>query len=447
MFNFYRVPWSGWLTILFLLTFAKPCVSQDDDALRRQLQRGFEGLELISQFVELEAIDDATFAVATPKETVLVVLGSVERVSVVDSFLSEGGAVLVASDQASERTATLKYGVKFIGESVTARSENDGYLSNRDCPVIRRFSEHPSLNGVRSIASNRPGIMLADDLTVIARYPALSSVGASDAFAAAGETKKGGRIIAIADQTIFTNQMITAESNDLFAYQSLLWLKDSDRKYVHFIVDGDYKRHDNVEDLELPPVQLSPDEIREILKQLPAEKLLEFGNQLAADVEDKDLINEFLREQIDGISDYDYNRGMIWALFFGVCVSLILAFLWQKKMLRRTASVAALERHFKSKKLSRFRAIRDRQWAANLLLDSFCRQAEGRGYRDWPSFPEGLSVRPGAESERLFDEMGQASNDFKTKPASYWTQSRLLKLEADVNNWLVMIVMTRGESK
>ena len=62
MFNFYRVPLSGWLTILFLLTFVKPCVSQDDDALRRQLQRGFEGLELISQFVELEAIDDATFA-------------------------------------------------------------------------------------------------------------------------------------------------------------------------------------------------------------------------------------------------------------------------------------------------------------------------------------------------------------------------------------------------
>jgi len=165
MFNFYRVPLSGWLTILFLLTFVKPCVSQDDDALRRQLQRGFEGLELISQFVELEAIDDATFAVATPKETVLVVLGSVERVSVVDSFLSKGGAVLVASDQASGPNANLKYGVKFIGESVNARFDNDGYLSNRDCPVISRFNKHPSLNGVRSIASNRPGIMKTDSLS------------------------------------------------------------------------------------------------------------------------------------------------------------------------------------------------------------------------------------------------------------------------------------------
>ena len=165
--------------------------------------------------------------------------------------------------------------------------------------------------------------------------------------------------------------MITAEANALFAYQALRWLKDSDRKYIHFIVDGNYKSFERIEDIELPPVQLSPDEIRDILKQLPAEKLLAFGNQLAANVEDKDLINKFIREQMDGISDYAYNRGMIWLLFLGVCISLVLAFLWQKKLLRRTASIAVMERHFKSKKLLKFQAVRDRQWAANLLLDSF----------------------------------------------------------------------------
>ena len=442
----YRALFSGGLFLVFLSMFAEACAAQGNlESERWRWQRGFEGLEMVSRFVDLESLDETGFTIASPDKTILVVLGSVHRVSVVDSFLSRGGAVLVASDQASGRNAVLKNGVKFFGRSVITRFEDDGYLLNRDCPVIREINEHPSLKDVGSIASNRPGMMSAGNLTVIARYPELEGSTRPASFAAVDETRKGGRIIAVADQSVFTNQMITTESNDLFAYQALLWLKDSKRKYIHFIVDGSYKPHEDVEDVELPPIQLSPNEIREILKKLPPEKLLAFGNQLAADVEDKDLINKFIREQMDGISDYAYNRGMIWLLFLGVCLTLGLAFLWQNKLLRRTASVVAMDRHFKSKKLLKVRAVRDRQWAANLLLDSFCQQVEGRGYRDWPSFPEGLTVQQSDKSESIFNEMGQASNDFKTKPASYWTQNRLLKLESDVSNWLSVVVKARGE--
>lgn len=445
MSNFYRPRLLGRLPLMFLFMFVNPCASQDNSELLK-FQRGFEGLEMISEYLDLESIDKTAFAVASEKETVLVVLGSVHQVDGVDSFLTKGGAVLVASDQASGRNATLDYGVRFFGGPVNTRSEADGYLSNRDCPIVRQFSEHPSLQGVSAIASNRPGTMKAENLTVIARYPELSSYSGPVSFAAAGETRNGGLIIALADQSVFTNNMITAEANALFAYQALRWLKNSDRKYIHFIVDGNYKSFKRIQDIELPPIQLSPDEIRNILKKLPPGKLLAFGNQLAANVEDKDLINKFIREQMDGISDYAYNRGMIWLLFFGVCISLVLAFLWQKKLLRRTASIAAIERHFKSKRLLKFQTVRDRQWAANLLLDSFCRQANGRGYRDWPSFPEGLSVCSGANSKRIFGEMGQTSNNFKTKPASYWTKRRLLKLETEISNWRAIIVKRRGES-
>lgn len=444
MSNLYRPRLFRLLPLAFLFMFVNPCASQDNSEVLT-FQRGFEGLEMISKYLGLETIDKADFAVAPEKETVLVVLGSVHQVDGVDLFLNKGGAVLVASDQSSGRNATLDYGVRFFGGPVNTRSEADGYLSNRDCPIVSQFNGHPSLQGVSAIASNRPGTMKAENLTVIARYPELSRYSGPVSFAAAGETSNGGLIIALADQSVFTNNMITAEANALFAYQALRWLKDSDRKYIHFIVDGNYKSFERIEDIELPPVQLSPDEIRDILKQLPAEKLLAFGNQLAANVEDKDLINKFIREQMDGISDYAYNRGMIWLLFLGVCISLVLAFLWQKKLLRRTASIAVMERHFKSKKLLKFQAVRDRQWAANLLLDSFCRQAQGRGYRDWPSFPEGLSVRPGVNSKQIFGEMGQASNDFKTKPASYWTKRRLLRLETAVSSWREVIVTSRGE--
>ena len=444
MSNLYRPRLFRLLPLAFLFMFVNPCASQDNSEVLT-FQRGFEGLEMISKYLGLETINKADFAVAPEKETVLVVLGSVHQVDGVDLFLNKGGAVLVASDQSSGRNATLDYGVRFFGGPVDTRSEADGYLSNRDCPIVSQFNGHPSLQGVSAIASNRPGTMKAGNLTVIARYPELSGYSGPVSFAAAGETSNGGLIIALADQSVFTNNMITAEANALFAYQALRWLKDSDRKYIHFIVDGNYKSFERIEDIELPPVQLSPDEIRDILKQLPAEKLLAFGNQLAANVEDKDLINKFIREQMDGISDYAYNRGMIWLLFLGVCISLVLAFLWQKKLLRRTASIAVMERHFKSKKLLKFQAVRDRQWAANLLLDSFCRQAQGRGYRDWPSFPEGLSVRPGVNSKQIFGEMGQASNDFKTKPASYWTKRRLLRLETAVSSWREIIVTSRGE--
>jgi hypothetical protein len=437
---------SGWLLLIFFTLFAESGQSQDTVELK-QWQRGFEGFEMVSKFVELESVDESGFAIASPKETVLVVLGSLHRVSVVDSFLSKGGAVLVASDQASGRDAYLKNGVKFFGRSVNTRYKTEGYLFNRDCPVIRDLKGHPSLEGVTAIASNRPGMLSAGNLTIVARFPELEGTSRPASFAVADETENGGRILAIADQSLFTNQMITAEDNDLFAYQALLWLKDSKRKYVHFVVNGTYKRHDNVEDVELPPVQLTPDEIREILAKLPPEKLLAFGNQLAADVEDKDLINKFIREKVDGISDSAYNRGLIWALFFGVCITLMLAFLWQKRLLRRTASAVALDRHLKSKKNKKGQVVRDRQWAANLLLDSFCRRVESRGYRDWPSFPAGLSLHNNIESERIYNEMIQASNDFKTKPAGYWTKYRLLKLESDVSVWLTIVFENRGEQK
>jgi len=170
-------------------------------------------------------------------ESVLICLGDLnkELIGEVDQFLERGGSVLAASDQQDtffRSIVSLQTGVGFSSNSARARFVRDRYGGMPECPVVRDFRRHATLRGVRSLATNRPGILhvtTAPRSATIAFFPPLQDSTHADALIAAVEDigRGKGRLIAVADHSIFTNQMIACKDNDLFAYQALMWLKTS----------------------------------------------------------------------------------------------------------------------------------------------------------------------------------------------------------------------------
>jgi hypothetical protein len=406
-------------------------------------KRGFHGFNLICDAVGLTQITKDEFENYNEKDSVLVVLGDLNQVNGIERYLQRGGAVLAASDQQGARTARLRVGVRggieFRFDFPNAAIEQDRFGGMSDCPVVSDTRHHPALVGVNRIVSNRPGIIRAARSATMAFLPPLqnrSPPNASpNAFIASVENRAGGRLLAVADQSIFTNQMIAYEDNDLFAYQSLLWLKGESREYVLVICNGKVQPRIDLSDIELSIPPPSSQEVIEALKNLPPSAWLDFGNSVAAVVEDQNMVNEFIHENMDQVPEVAMNRFFIF-LFFGlICLSLVIGFVWQKKLLRQTASVVASQRNRKESKQRKSQESHERQWAAGVLLDSICIELADRRYNDWPEFPLGLGLGDDPDSRFIFRSMTKASNHFKSKPRTYWNRQRLQELEQDLFAW------------
>ena len=402
-------------------------------------KRGFHGFNLICDAVGLTQITENEFEKFHPTDSVLVVLGDLNQVNGMDRYLQRGGAVLAASDQQGARTARLRVdgrgGIEFRFDVAYAAHNRDMYRGMSDCPVIRDIRDHPALDGVQTIVSNRPGMLRAERTATIAFLPPLRNSPPPNGFIASVENRAGGRLLAVADQSIFTNQMIAYEDNDLFTYQSLLWLKGKNREHVLVICNGKVQPRLDLSDIELSIPPPSSEEVLDALKNLPPSALLDFGNSVAAEIEDQNMVNEFIHQTVAEIPEVVMNRFFIF-LFFGlICLSFVIGFVWQKKLLRQTASVVASQRNRRESKQRKSQESNERQWAAGVLLDSICIEVADRRYNDWPEFPLGLGLEDDPESKFIFRSMTKASNHFKSKPRSYWNRTRLRELEQELFAW------------
>ncbi len=423
---------------LFAVNTPRPLPAQER-MTESQWKRGFHGFNLICDAVGLAQTQGTEFVKYPPSESVLVVLGDLNQVDGMERFLERGGAVLAASDQQGARPFRLRSGtragIEFRFDSATALHQVDYFSGLPDCPVIRDIRQHPSLKGVNSIVSNRPGVLKAARSETMAFLPPLRDLPPPNAFIASVENRVGGKLLAVADQSIFTNQMIAYEDNHLFAYQALVWLKGENRKHILLICNGQVQPQLDPSDIELSIPPPSPEEVIAALKNLPPTAMLEFGNSVATVLEDQDMVNEFIHETMDKVPQVQFNRFLIF-LFFGlICLSCLIAFVWQKKMLRETASVVASRKKRREYKRRKSHEAQERQWAAGVLLDSICIELAKRRYNDWPEFPLGLGLEDDPESKLIFRSMAKASNHFKSKPQSYWTRKRLLELEQELFGW------------
>jgi len=121
-------------------------------------------------------------------------------------------------------------------------------------------------------------------------------------FAVAGAWDKG-RVLIMADEAVFNNEMMMQEDNDNFAlaYQSLQWLTDSGRRNRAYFVDN----HRTVSDFEGVLAELSK----------PPPPPLEILNRMVAGMENDNFFNRFV---------LGTSRD-IWPIWRGVTLGLALA--------------------------------------------------------------------------------------------------------------------------
>lgn len=435
------------LWFAFPVSSANAQISAEDD----EWKRGYHGLNLICSGLGLEHQTWEQWKSTKPSESVLVVLGRPARNQNVVSYLNRGGRVLYATDQ-SEKTLR-RYGFDFAGREAVVLNPRDGFEGHTDCPVVQTFDfEHPVLKDVERLVTNRPGYLVFHSRPRNVRYRKLASLPLMRSpgravniinnqellVMASFENSVDGKMLCIADQSVFSNQMLLHGQNALFSKQAIEWLKE-DRKFVHVVADGVDQFPVNLAnlDVEMPPP--TREEVIEALENLPPSMLLEFANEIATIVEDEDMFNEFANAITERINPKAMNRFLIFLSFAMACLFAMLVFATQRRYAHQTASGIATEKFRLKKKSDKRQEFVERQMAVEALMDSFCLEASNRRYRTWTNFPEDLGLeddeRNNPRVEAMLKSMAETNVLYKSKPAKYWTRYRLLGLEHEVNHW------------
>src|SRR5262249_42522957 len=156
-----------------------------------------------------------------------------------------GGAVLIATKQPLDEDLEDRLGLSVRGKTVNVPGDSDAaYRKDPHCPMMKAVSgSKEPWHGLEHVACNCPSYLQVRNprLRVIAEYPdswiANEPTGATRrfpgtlVFAVVGDWDKG-RVLIMADESVFNNEMMMQDDNDNFAlaYQSLQWLTDSGRR-------------------------------------------------------------------------------------------------------------------------------------------------------------------------------------------------------------------------
>ncbi|MFX0096325.1 MAG: DUF4350 domain-containing protein [Candidatus Hodarchaeota archaeon] len=156
------------------------------------------------------------------------------------NFLNAGGSLLVADDFGSANFLLTYSGV--IGPSFSGQMMLDTGSFDKNCalPVIRDFASHPITQGVSSIELNFPTVIGGVGFAPLAMTTTSSWLDADrdyeydtgeyiGPFPVVGVTQVGnGSIVLVSDPSLFSNDMIDRQDNDVFA-----------RNIIDFLTGGD----------------------------------------------------------------------------------------------------------------------------------------------------------------------------------------------------------------
>ena len=425
----------------------------------RQWKLGYHGFNIVSNGVGLEHDTDVTKWKRRPaSETVLVVLGGISNPPTnLERYYNNGGAVFVASDQDSHATL-VPMGIIISPVSTSAMaSEYRGVIvdpdssiffgGHRECPIVSRLIDsHPVFNRANEVIGNRVAklnIFGKNKAKAIAFLPRKKR-GRTEALICVNENENGGRLVCMGDQSVLSNQMLMHGDNAVFAQDAMLWLsgfKETSKARKHVLVWDGNKALQTVDiagvDVELPPP--TSKEVWEAPKSLPPSAWFDFGNSVIAKVEDEDMVNDLVHRVMDNQSDKKIDRFWILVSFGLISLFALTTYVWQKKLLRFTASDVAAKRSAAADKVRKNNEAFERQMAVEVLLDTFCVEVANRRYYDCPAFPNELVAVGvyGKENEinRMFNSMKKVNQLYNTKASKYWTRQRLLDLESEIEKW------------
>ncbi len=253
-------------------------------------------------------------ALAAPEESVVVMLGKLNRIQVADPgkllpFVARGGTVLVACDRAGSMGVTAN----FVSGPITSEDEATQYQNLPDCLRVSDLDrDHPLMNGVNEIVLNRTGwlsflpggVMQWQTVASVpqtcsprrSRGQPLMAVGQYDS----QRMPDTGTMIVAADPTLFTNSMLWHGDNSVLAIRVSELLCRGDKKRLAFVVEGQpqptYRSSPLLQENPSPSPQQQPPPPMPPYPQTPPkptwEQLLRMANAVIQHVEESNILNE-----------------------------------------------------------------------------------------------------------------------------------------------------------
>jgi hypothetical protein len=285
-----------------------------------------------------------------PSNKMLIVLGDVRWLdgrlnsTGLIEFVNRGGAALLASDRISGEAFRLTTGFVITGRKVRAREGRQAYDDNLDLVWVRPEGLQGPLVGQLRLATNKPSVLEPipngsgeRSFAAWGRYAdgveqERSLVGWRDrsgAFARGRilRSDAAGRILFLADHSVFTNQMLRLPDTDNlpFAIASLSWLSEKPegrRTECLFVEDGQVIPNFDVDLQTIDPPPLPPLE-----EQVP------LVNQLLTDFQNDDGFRTLFNE-----NTYPHQNWR-WLLAFVVLGCVIAGLVWVMRQ-RRLSDVA-----------------------------------------------------------------------------------------------------------
>lgn len=302
-------------------------------------QFGFNLFHLLLEQKGVTTNSDLSVALrGDPQKKVIVMLGDVSAFPYwswhnLRTFIRDGGAVLVATDQHTimEGIASISPGPVIVNHSSSA------YRGFDDCPIVKRFSSNHSLTkGLSEIVANRCGVISqrvsnGTSWSTIAQLPSGSRTPQNlraDGPLISVMTVRGntvGKLILMADHSLLLNGMLAHGDNALLAINIADYLCDPGRDELYVIVDSQPLGAK----LPQPTPPIRPEDVppltMEDIANMPRGQLLNFANTLLTELEDANVHNELLAEQPSDIDPAFYRR----------CIFLVLATLGALFLIRQ----------------------------------------------------------------------------------------------------------------
>ena len=331
---------------------------------------------------------------------------------------------------------------------VVDSNQTENFYSKTFCPIVRPDSTEEVFFGVREIVCNTPGYISS---TSVRRKideqlypPTISEFARGDTpvrrrFSVLSESP--ARRIWVADPLLFTNQMIFKADNLRFADNTVRWLSDDfRRKKVLLMIDGRPQQPVDPNDLEILTPIPTHDEVIEAIRQLPPSDIAKVANSVLQVGEEENIFNDLALNYVNGLADGQINRLILFVIFTCCCAFALITYFWQRRVLRRTASVTASRRQRNLSKRETGSEASERQAAASMLLNSFCLDVANRRLSDWPEFPTPIvSQHKAGPAVKATNEMADAFWRLRTKPKTYWTRETLAQLEQSTNQWRLLL--------
>jgi len=407
----------------------------------------YHGFNLVIQQLDFQVVRDRQRWFTRPaRQRLAIVLGPIPDWLDVVGLVQQGGNVLVASD-ADESGKLRPVRVGLSRRLRLVADPEDALAGHADCPIIRDLDDsHPVTTGLSAVVANVPGHVYSRrsgsrrfNNTTLARFPRLNNGAIGVRFAVASHHDSGGRMLLVADQSMFSNQMLLQGDNARFLIQSLNWLS-ADRENSSalrrpvaalVVINGRVAQSLDMSEMHvvLPPP--TKEQVLQALEQMPPDLLLEFGNAAASIIGDEGIANEFVAQWVGDLSARHYLRILVIALSVLMgCIAIW--FLFTNRLDEDADDPQVLD----SRRYRKSRAAAERRLAAARLLDDFSMRHFNRPLTTWEQFDREVQTSNDCEwTPQSIRQLDRWRRQVTRGPARTWTKSRLRRLAAYLESW------------